>query len=110
DHRRHDPLADPGKISRARHAGGLRLATSRTDAAPGVRPLLRRGHGHVRNALSFAFDRPRAALGRRLQIRRVTAAPRETGGRLALLPLPKRGEGVHREIVAPPSILTLNLL
>src|SRR5262249_21329204 len=78
DHRRHDPLADPGKVSRARHAGGLRLPTSRTNTAPGVRPLLRRGHDHVRDALPVAFDRPRAALGRRLQIRRVTAAPRET--------------------------------
>ena len=78
DHRRHDPLADPGKISRARHAGGLRLPTSRTNTAPGVRPLLRRGHGHVRDAFPFAFDRPRAALGRRLQIRRVSAAPGET--------------------------------
>src|SRR5262249_7627263 len=109
DHRRHDPLADPGKISRARHAGGLRLATSRTDAAPGVRPLLRRGHGHVRNALSFAFDRPRGALGRRLQIRRGTAAPRETAAG-SLGSLSPKGARECTEIVAPPSILTLNLL
>jgi len=34
----------------------------------------------VRDAFSFAFDRPRAALGRRLQIRRVSAAPRERSG------------------------------
>ena len=63
DHRRHDPLAHPGTISRPRHAGGLRLPAGRTDAAQGVRPLLRHVHGHVRGAFPLALDRACAALG-----------------------------------------------
>ena len=41
DHRRHDPLADPRKIPRARHARRLQLPAGGTNPAPGVRPVLR---------------------------------------------------------------------
>jgi hypothetical protein len=72
--RRYDPLADPGKIPRARHASRLRFSAGWTNAARGVRPLLRHVHGHVRSAFSFALDWARAALGQRLQIRLVNQA------------------------------------
>jgi glyoxylase-like metal-dependent hydrolase (beta-lactamase superfamily II) len=47
------------------------VPAGRTNAAEGVRSLLRFFHPHVRGALPVALDRPRAALGRRLQVRRV---------------------------------------
>src|SRR5262249_27138163 len=87
DHRRYDSFADPGKISRARHARGLRFAAGRTNAASGVRSLLRFVHAHVRGALSVALDRPRAALGRRLQIRRVSGRIRVEKPGLIVAPL-----------------------
>jgi len=50
-HRRHDPLADPGTLSRARHACRLRLPAGGKDAASGVRPTLRGTYLDVRDAL-----------------------------------------------------------
>ena len=41
DHRRHDPFAAAGPLSRARHARRLQLQAGRRDPAQGVRPLLR---------------------------------------------------------------------
>ena len=40
-HRRHDPLAAAGALSRSRHARRLRLQAGRRDAAEDIRPLLR---------------------------------------------------------------------
>ena len=41
DYRRHDPLADPRKIPRTRHARRLQLPAGGTNPAPGVRPVPR---------------------------------------------------------------------
>jgi hypothetical protein len=65
-HRRHDPFAAAGKISRARHDGRLRLQASRTNATQDVRPFLRGAHHLIRKPFSDALDRAGAAQGRRL--------------------------------------------
>src|SRR5262249_4111949 len=59
-------------------------------AFPGLptRCCLRFVHAHVRGALSVALDRPRAALGRRLQIRRVSGRIRVEKPGLIVAPLP----------------------
>jgi hypothetical protein len=77
-------VAYSAKLGRRRGAGAdadlfTVLPTSPPRSSPRKDPddEGRRDHGHVRDAFSFAFDRPRLASGRRLQIRRLTAAPRE---------------------------------
>ena len=60
-HRRHDPFAAAGALSRARHDGGLRLQAGRGVAAAIVRPVLRHADADVHRALPLALDRPGGA-------------------------------------------------
>ena len=62
-HRRFDPFADPGALSRPGDARRLRSETGLGDAARVLRALLRHQHAVLHDALPVALGRPHKALG-----------------------------------------------
>ena len=65
-HRRSDPFADPGPLSRIGHARRHRPRPGCPDAPEFPRALLRHRHVVLHDALPVALGRPYQALGRRL--------------------------------------------